>query len=252
MKKVFAVTAAIALLCLGGIAQATPAWHTISFTGTDMFNYTTSVAPLADQDAPRGVRFLDAAGNITTGFGSAQDADSDGTNDFAEWAQGTPGLAGYGFSRFQLCGTTDPPGVWGQKYQPVPDQGDGRFGVDSWRNQTVPTGWTGTIVMANQPYNLDDCAFPAWTAPTGTQLTMANAASLWFSVDVLMENPDSAFESDGGLRVWFGGSNVPRGTAEASQGVAGIVVVPAVPEPSSLIALGALVAPLLAFRRRRA
>ena len=219
---------AVMVVCFCGIASADPTWYTISFTGTDMFNYTTSVAPRADQDAPRRLRdwTVNASEPDTLNYKyeSYLDADSDGTNDFAEWASGN--LASYGFSYFNLWGETIPSNSWDQPYQAVPDQSDGKYGVESWRNQTFPTGWTGGIVMANQYYNATDHAFPVWRAPTGEQLTMANAASLQFSVDVLMENYSAAFEPDGRLRVWFGGYDTPQDTLGHTQEVSGIMLVP--------------------------
>jgi len=247
-----AVTMSFVFVCQ---VQADAQWYTITFTGADMFNYTSSVAPRADQDAPRRLRdWTDDTLNYK--YESYEDADSDGTNDFAEWASGN--LANYGFSYFNLWGETLPSTSWDQPYHAVPDQGDGKYGVESWRNQTVngvavnpgmgsPGVWDGGIVMANQDYNSTNYAFPVWRAPTDTQLTMANAESLTFSVEVLIENYDTAFEPDGKLRVWFGGFNVPQGTPGAAQEMSGIMLVP---EPASigLLALGGL--PLL-WRRRR-
>lgn len=253
----------LALLCVNGNAQATAVWHTISFTGTEMFNYTTTVAARADQDAPRRLRDWGPGPNypLNQQLQSDGDMDSDGINDFAEWASGS--LSSYGFSYFNLSGYTSPPGGWGQKYQAVADNGSNNFGADSWRNQTVNgvavtsgmgtsnTWWDGGIVLANQSYNTDDYAFPVWRAPVGTTLTMANAANWRFSVDVLMENHDTAFETDGSLRVWFGGLNVRQDEEVAALDVAGIMKVSEVPEPSSLLLIGGLLAGLGLMRLRK-
>ena len=251
MKKLMTSCAvALMVLVVSSIAQAAE-WRTISFSGADMFNYTTSVAPRADQDAPRRLRDWDGAPDYDLNWQlqSDGDADSDGTNDYAEWA--VDNLSDYGFSYFNLSGYSSPPGGWGQKYQAVPDQNNGLYGTDSWRNQMVNgvavtsgngtsnTWWDGGIVKANQAWNPDDYAFPVWRAPVGTQLTMANAADWTFSVDVLMENPDTAYELDGTLRVFFGGLNVPQESEAASQALAGIVMVPE-PATMSLLALGGL------------
>ena len=254
------------LLAVTGTAGATTQWYTISFTGADMFDYTTTVAPRADQDAPRRLRNWGPAPgyNLNLQLQSDGDADTDGTNDFAEWAAGSPGFADYGFSYFNLSGYTSPPGGWGQKYQVVPDQSDGRFGVDSWKNITVngvpvhagmgsPGVWDGGVVKANQAWNPANYAFPVWRAPTGTQLTMANAASLVFGVDVLIENPETAFETDGSLRVWFGGLNFPQEFEGATQEVAGIVLASAspIPEPMTMAGLVLGVGSLVGYIRRR-
>jgi len=203
-------------------------WCTISFTGADMFNYTTSVAARSAQDAPRRLRNWAGA----TLAVSSVDADSDGTNDFAEWAVGN--LAGFGWSYFNLWGEALGPTSWGQPYQAVPSPLVSG-GKDSWRNQKVNgvlvnpgmgSGvWDGGIVGANEsPYNMTDHAWPVWRAPIGEQVTMANAASLRFSVDVLLDNPDTAFEPDGSLRVYFGGFNAPQGVE--GQDVSGIILSP--------------------------
>jgi len=247
------------ILAVSGMAQATPEWKTISFTGTDMFNYTTSVALRADQDAPRRLRNWDGAPDydLISYLQSDGDVDLDGTNDFAEWA--STDLSSYGFSYFNLSGYTSPPGGWGQKYQAVPDQDNGLFGTDSWRNQTVNgvavtsgngttnTWWDGGIVKANQAWNPDNYAFPVWRAPVGTQLTMENAADYTFSVEVLMENPDTAYELDGTLRVFFGGSNFAQEYEGSSQTVAGIVLIP---EPATVCLLGFGALSLLRRKRR--
>jgi len=250
MKKLITICMAIVLATLlAGQAQAAT-WHTISFTGTDMFNYTSTVAQLYNQDAPRRERDWVGEDTIVTQVRSDGDLDSDGTNDYAEWAVGN--LASYGFSYFNLIGGTIASNYWDQPYHAVPDQGDGRYGVDSWRNQTVngvavhagmgSVGvWDGGIVQANHGYQApiyDNYAFPVWRAPTGTQVTMANAASLLFSVDVLIENYDTAFEPDGKIRVWFGGFNVPQldiGPDTPNQEVAGVMLIP---EPATICLLG--------------
>jgi hypothetical protein len=80
---------------------------------------------------------------------------------------------------------------------------------------------------------------------------MANAASLLFSVEVLMENPDAAYESDGSLRVFFGGSNFPQDVVGPSWHVAGIVDGAPVPEPLTMLGVIAGVAGVAGYIRKR-
>jgi hypothetical protein len=244
MKKVVIICAVVVtILAVGGGASATPTWYTISFTGTDMFNYDTGVDELYNQDAPRRLRSW-TDDTLNSSIWSDMDGDTDGTNDFAEWA--TDNLDEYGFSYFNLYGATIAADYWDQPYHAVPDNDDGTYGVNSWRNQTFPTGWTGGIVMANQSYNTTDYAFPVWRAPSGEQLTQTNAPSLQFSVEVLMENYDTAFEPDGLLRVWFGGFNVPQDTPGDALELSGIMLVP---EPVTICLLG--LGGLTLLRRKR-
>jgi hypothetical protein len=238
---VIAVVGVVAVMLAAGAAQADPTWYKISFSGTDMFSYTATTSALADQNAPRRLRTWIVNGpevpdTLLSTTWSDTDSNSNGTNDFAEWAAGN--LASYKFSYFNLIGGTIPANYWDQPYHAVPSTGVSPFGVDSWRNQTLPTGWTGGIVQANQGYQsgtYDNYAFPVWRAPEGGELTLANAASLQFSVEVLMENYSTAFEPDGKLRVWFGGYDTPQDTLGATSEVGGVMLTP---EPATLAFLG--------------
>jgi hypothetical protein len=261
-KVVISMSVILCALIVGQLqAQAAPEWYTIKFTGADMFNYTATTAPLSAQDAPRRHRYWDNE-DITSTVLTSTDSNGDGTNDYAEWAQSGSGLSTFGFSYFNLWGATIASTSWDQPYHAVPDNGDGTFGVNSWRNQTVngvpvipslgdPSGWAGGIVAANQSYNETDYAYPVWRAPTDTLLTEANAASLQFSVDVMIQNPDTAFEPDGSLRVWFGGFNVTQdSTEEFAQEIGGVMVVPE-PGTLTLLTLAGLSGLAMVWIRRR-
>jgi len=242
MKKSFYVLVLTLAVLLVGQVSAAPGWYRVSFTGADMFNYTTGVDELYNQAAPRRLRSWD---NDTVLGVQWSDTDSsipaNGTSDFQEWAQAN--LANYQFSYFNLIGGTIPPDYWDQPYHAVPDNGDGTFGVNSWVVVESPAGWTSGIVQANHGYQApayDNYAFPVWRAPVGGELTLANAAGMKFTFDVLMENPESAFEPDGTLRVWFGGFNTPQDTLGLSDELSGIMVLRAtpIPAPSALLLVG--------------
>jgi len=259
MKKLLVLLMIVGLVIAGsGKAQAESTWYTISFTGLDLFNYSTNVDELYNQSAPRRVREWAADDSLNWAKWSDTDSStpSDGVNDYADWA--STNLANYGFSYFNLYGATIAADYWDQPYHAVPDQDNGLFGADSWKNQTVngvsvvpsmgdSAYWAGGIVLANQTYNNTDYAFPVWRAPIGTQLTLANAASLTFSVDVLIENYDTAFEPDGSLRVWFGGFNHPQDWTGVTTEVSGIMNVP---EPSTMLLLGFGLVGLAGLRKR--
>jgi hypothetical protein len=240
MKRTFyAVALTLAVLLVGQVSAA-PGWYRVSFTGTDMFNYTTGIDELYNQDAPRRYRMWDAAGNVVppvlwtdTGVG--------GVSDFQAWA--TANLANYKFSYFNLVGGTIPADYWDQPYHAVPSTGAPDYGVNSWSNVLAPAGWTTGVVQANHGYqsgSYDNYAFPVWRAPVGGELTLANAANMMFSFDVLMENPESAFEPDGTLRVWFGGFDQPQDFDGATNELGGIMVLTAtpIPAPSALLLVG--------------
>ncbi len=169
-------------------------------------------------------------------------AGSGGVSDFQNWATGN--LANWKFAQFNLWGDTIPdPYVpatsWDQPYRAVPDNGDGTFGVNSWRLVQSPPGWAAGsgIVMANQPYNPTDYAWPVWRAPAGGEITAANAASMTFTFDVLIDDPETAFEPDGKLRVWFGGQDLVDSIPGAYNEISGIMEVNAtlIPAPSALL-----------------
>jgi hypothetical protein len=237
-KPVYAIAVTLAALVAGQVSAA-PAWYEVTFTGADMFNYSTGVAELYNQDAPRRYRTWDAGGNVTSALWT--DTGSGGVSDFQAWAP--TGLTQYRFSYFNLVGGTIAPDYWDQPYHAVPDNGDGTFGVNSWTVVQSPVGWTSGIVQANQGYQAsayDNYAFPVWYAPAGDELTLANAASMTFTFDVLIENPESAFGPDGKLRVWFGGFDQPQDYIGATNELGGIMTLNAtcIPAPSALLLVG--------------
>jgi hypothetical protein len=252
MSKSFYAVALTLVALLVGQVSAAPEWYQVTFTGADMFNYTTGIAPYANQDAPRRFRAYDDNYDMTSELTTK--AGPGPASDFQNWAQ--TNLANFKFAQLNLWGESIPSTSWDQPYEAVPDNGDGTFGVNSWRLVQSPAGWAAGsgIVMANQWYNPTDHAWPVWRAPAGNEITSTNAAGMMFSFDVLIDDPSTAFEPDGRLRVWFGGQNLVDSIPGAYDEVAGIMLLEAtpVPVPSALLLVGIGTGFVTWLRRRSA
>jgi len=245
----------VVLLSVGGVAaMADSAWYSVTFTGVDIWTYSADAAGAgpAGQLAPRRYSTFN---NDTTGAPDGTgprvvQATTYGVNGgtastvanlgFGAWADPTTNT--FAFDEINLWGKDDAAAVaWGEKYIADPDVAD--LGVKSWKVLAAPPGWTYGIVASDPSYNPDPGAFPVWRSGTGQTLSLADMAdpSFTFSFLVLISNPDTAFEANGKLRVFFGGYNDDnQNTGPDNYEVAGVMLLNAtpVPEPGFIVLLG--------------
>jgi len=262
MKKVLLM---LAIVTLVGAAQATV--YTFQFSEEDLWNHTASSdSRLYNQEAPRR--------HHTTWKGDVQTTDSTqpdqsayqgiaGTSGWGQTAtydawlnggnpQDTNGNA-FGFCQFNLWGAGWPNGTlaWGEGFKVA-------AGADAWQILETPDGWTGQITENPWPDNGEseplDQYFIDWFANDYDNRILYESYGdgvddyiFKFSVDIIGEyattleaTPDgNPFESDGSLRIWFGGNVMDEETnVLLSEGYDGIMTLAPVPEPATLALLG--------------
>ena len=237
------------LLIFAGISQGSAALYDVTFTGADIWTYSADNATQArtDQAAPRRYATYDTGSRVlqatTYGVGGLA-----GTG-FNAWAPSS----GFAFDEINLWGKGGN-AAWGEKYVAVPDDADN--GINSWKVLSAPTGWTDGIVLGNQSYNSGSGAFPVWRSGTGAALSLANMSdpSFVFTFQVDISNPATAFETDGKLRVFFGGFRDDlQNTGPDNYEVSGVMdlTATAVPEPTTLALLGLGLGGLMLIRKRK-
>jgi hypothetical protein len=255
MKKLlFVAVILLAVFLLPAPASASPIWYSVTFTGLDVWTYSADNAAQArtNQTAPRRYRDWTQVppANVIQATTYGLNGGLPGTG-FNAWAP----ASGFAFDSINLWGKGGvAAAAWGEKYVTVPD--DASNGITSWEQVAMPTGWTGGIVLSNQPYNPGPGAFPVWRSGTGAPLSLANMndPSFRFTFNVLISNPDVAFEPDGHLRVFFGGySDDFQGIGPDNYEVSGVMELDAtpVPEPGSMLLFGSGLMGLATALRKR-
>ncbi|MBE3096544.1 MAG: PEP-CTERM sorting domain-containing protein [Planctomycetes bacterium] len=258
------IVATIAVcLAVGATAQATPQWYEFSFTGADVWNasaFDPAATSGASQDAPRKHHDVWNNSGITSTWAYSGTAAVDtnyqnkppapGDTGFPAWAASAAGQA-YSIREFNLWGVNGANALnWGEKYLAVPNALD--HGVSSWELLASPTGWTLSHIHGSSWYANN--AYPYWIADdTAAGLTQANMNDFVFGFRVLIDNPETAFETDGSMRIWFGGdaSYVDSGLYQDPGGFEGVLKLTPVPEPVTMAGLMLGIGGLARYVRRR-
>lgn len=277
-RKYSAFLVAVGVL-VGTFGTAGAATYEFWFSEEDLWKNTPSAdSRLYNQDAPRrhhkdwktDVQTTDTAQGAVDAYNSIA-----GTNGWNQTASYNTWLAAgpkdndgndYGIAQFNLWGAGWPNSrlAWNERYRV-------NEGTAAWTILATPTGWTGAIV--DNPWPDNDSATPLdqknieWTADAFANRILYSSFGnstvdylFGFKVDIIGEydttletSPDgNPFESDGKLRIWFGGLTKNSSSVITNEGFDGVMELQAVPEPTSLLFFGSLAALVgLAWRGRR-
>jgi len=264
MKRLITICVVVGLmLAVSSVVQGASTWYEFSFTGADVWNasaFNPAATSAASQDAPRKHHDVWSTSGITTTW------DYSGTNlldptyqhhppesgdtGFTGWAASAAGQA-YSIREFNLWGVDGTNALnWGEKYLAVPNASD--HGVSSWELLASPTGWTTLSHIHGSTWNPNN-AYPYWIADdTAAGLTQANMNDFVFGFRVLIDNPETAFETDGSLRIWFGGdaSYWSSSFYQDPGGFEGVMKLTPIPAPGAIL-LGSIGVGLVGWLRRR-
>jgi hypothetical protein len=243
-NRLLLVVVLLCALLVPTFASAEPVWYQVTFTGADVWTYSADNAAQArtDQAAPR--RYRDwTQGSFVRDTTYGVNSQGSAAVDFNTWAP----TSGFAFDLINLWGAGGAAAAaWGEKYISVGNSDPGAEGMSSWQVVRSPTGWSSGIVKGNDPWSADSThAFPVWrSAGLSDRLGLPNMndPSFIFTFNVLVSNPATAFESDGKLRVFFGGySDDQQMAGPQNYEVSGVMRLNAtpVPEPATLLLLGA-------------
>ena len=269
------------ILAVTGTAGATTYWF--RFSEEDLWNHTPSGdSALYNQDAPRRHHETWKADVQTTD--SAQPNVSEyqrsvgmGTNGFPQtatydaWlnvAGGGPednsGNA-FGICDVQLWGANFPNSkyAWGERLK-IADTAQA-----AWEILATPAGWTGEIVKNPWPdagYT-NDMYFADWYADAYANRILYSKYGdgvedyvFEFKVDIVGEYPSypsespldgNPFETDGSLRIWFGGTVLNSTGQWTNEGYDGVMELSPVPEPVTMAGLMLGIGCLARYVRRR-
>jgi hypothetical protein len=248
MKKLFSICIATTLI-LAFIGYANAEWYVFEFSEEDLWFHTpSSDTRLYNQDAPRRHHTQWKADVQTT----------DSTQGYVNLYQGTAGTNGwyqtdtydnwlgagpednssnpFGITEVQLWGAGWPNVLltWNERYRV-------NAGSAAWMILATPSGWTGSIAENPWPDNNTgalDQYWAVWSADSYNQRILFNSAGdgkdeylFRFAVDIYGEYPtaleptqdDNPFETNGSLRVWFGGNVLDETDEWTNEGFDGIM-----------------------------
>lgn len=245
------------ILALTATAGATSAWYEFSFTGADIWNSSptnTSDETGIPQAAPR--RYMEVwktSGICTTWNYNGTPVGEVGAlasdPDFNHWKASDAGRA-FGIVGLNLWGANaaNAKDIFGEKYLSQTTDPDDS-GRSSWVFLGGPAGWDQTKYRLNEDLNWGQPGYSLiewWGGETTDPvLTQANMDSFVFSFKVLVSNPETAFEEDGTMRMWFGASGTD------SQVLDGVMTLTPVPEPVTMLGVFLGVSSLGMYLRKR-
>lgn len=233
MKKLLAICT-LAMLILAFGRPTTAGWYVFEFSEEDLWNHTTSSdTRLYNQDSPlrhhiswkSNVQTTDSTQPNQNEYQTTSSMGTNGwyqTDTFESWLSGGP-LDNYsnafGICEVQLWGAGWPNSrfAWNERYRV-------NAGAAAWIILATPEGWAGDVVDNPWPDNGSspplDQYYIDWYADEYAERILYTSAGdgiddyiFRFAVDIVGEYPTflesspdgDPFETDGSLRVWFGG-----------------------------------------------
>ena len=279
MKRL--ITICLVFTVLVSIAGKTEAGlYLFQFSEEDLWNHTLSAdQALYNQDSPRrhhtawksNVQTTDSAQPNVSEY---QRQIGKGTNGFPQTATYDSWLGAgpkdnegnaFGIAQVQLWGANfaNSKYAWGERFK-LADTG-----AAAWSILQTPAGWTGSIVENPwpDPGFTNDMYFVNWDADAYNNRILYSKFGdgvedyvFSFSVDIVGEYPSALegtpdgnpFETDGSLRIWFGGYTLESNGVWSStnEGFDGVMELKPIPAPGAIL-LGSIGVGLVGWLRRR-